>query len=440
MKFLRAICRVLVGLVFIVSGFLKAVDPVGTALKINEYLVSYHIGSFGHIAVYAGVLLCMVEFLIGVSVLKGIKFKFFSWAALCFSSVFLIVTFLSAQFGLVKDCGCFGEAIHLTAWQTLYKNLVLVPCCVLLVCQRKKFLPIANNFWEIVYISGYSLFILFICGYALKHLPQADFTDFRPGSDIMAASSGTSDIKYNTVFVYSKNGKEMKFDINHLPDNTWKFVTSKTTLVKGSEDDASAMSLVLKDEAGKYVTDSILKTRSAVVFMSVYNKDIIDLQDLGKLKNLGDSLNYGRHRADFYLVSGLTPAQTLKMLGPIKESVAEENQSNIFENSGNDKGFPFKILYTDYKTAITFNRSNGGVTYVKEGQVVQKWSISDVSNTKVISALRKNADMIAANAQIHSQLFLEISLVIILCMIVILRFVSKALYKTVKSSLDILEE
>lgn len=440
MKFLRAICRVIVGLVFIVSGFLKAVDPIGTALKINEYLVSYNIGSFGHFAVFAGIVLCMIEFLVGVSVLKGIKFNFFSWAALCFSSVFLIVTFLSAQFGFVKDCGCFGDAIHLTAWQTFYKNLVLVPCCVLLVFQRKCFVPIANNFWEIVYISGYSFFILFVSGYSLKHLPQADFTDFRAGSDIISLSSGNADIKYNTVFVYSKNGKDMQFDINHLPDSTWKFVTSKTTLVRGREDDASAMQLVLKDQTGRYVTDSVLKTRSAVVFMTVYNKDIINLQDLGKLKNLGDSLNYGRHRADFYLVSGLTPAQTLKMLEPIKESVAEENQSNIFENSGNDKGFPFKILYTDYKTAITFNRSNGGVTYVKDGQVIQKWSISDLTNTKVISALKKNADMMAANAQIHSQLFLEISLIIILCMVVILRFVSKALYKTVKTGLDILEE
>ena len=128
------------------------------------------------------------------------------------------------------------------------------------------------------------------------------------------------------------------------------------------------------------------------------------------------------------------------MLEPIKASVAEENQSNIFENSGNDKGFPFKILYTDYKTAITFNRSNGGVTYVKEGDVIQKWSISDVTNARVVSALKKNSDMIAANSQIHSQLFLEISLVIILCMVVILRFISKTLYKTVKTGMDILEQ
>jgi len=440
MKFLRAICRVIVGIVFIVSGFLKAADPVGTALKINEYSSAYQIGSLGHIAIFAGILLCTFEFLIGVSVLKGIKFKFFSWAALCFSSVFMIVTFLSAQFGLVKDCGCFGDVIHLTAWQTFYKNLVLVPCCILLVVQRKKFVPIANNFWEIVYISGYSLFIIINSSYSLKHLPQADFTDFRAGTDLVAGNAEASDLKYNTVFIYSKNGKEIKFDINHLPDSTWQYVTSKTTLVKGNEKDAAGMTITLKDEKGNYVTDSVLKTRSAVVMMSVYNKDVINLTDLGKLKNLGDSLNYGRHRADFYLVSGLSPEQTHRMLEPIKTSVAEENQSNIFENSGNDKGFPFKILYTDYKTAITFNRSNGGVTYVKEGEVIQKWSISDVTNTKVVSALKKNSDMIAANAQIHSQLFLEISLVIILCMVVILRFISKTLYKTVKTGMDILEQ
>lgn len=433
MKFLRAICRVIVGVVFIVSGFLKAADPVGTALKINDYLVSFGLQNIGSAALWCAAALCLAEFMVGVSILKGLKFRFFSSMALLFSLFFTIVTFVSAMFDMVGDCGCFGDALHLTPWQSFYKNAILLPCSILLYVQRDKFVPIANKFWEAVYLSGYALFIIGISYYSVRHLPPADFTDFRPGRDLL---SQTADLKYNTVFVYSKNGKDMQFDIDNLPDSSWKYVSSKTTLAEGDEQAASKMQFILKDEAGNVVTDSVLNSRNPVVISSFYDENGVDVQELGKIKETGDSLVSCRC-ADFYLVSAMSREKTMRMLSPVLQLVSYENQSNIFENSKADSVLPFKILYADFKIPVTLNRSNGGLTYIKDGEVIRKWSVKDFSHKAVISSFNENPEKVVAKEHINSQLFLEISIAIIICMVVILRFISKALYKTVKSGLDI---
>ncbi len=445
-RFLRILCRVLIGAVFIASGFLKATDPVGTSLKVAEYLQAFGVASlvgldgFTKFSLIAAIFLSSFEFLTGAAVLNGFKTKFFSVSAAVMSAFFLVVTFISAVTGIVRDCGCFGEAYKLSPWNTFYKNVVLVACSVYICTQRKKFTPVASNFWANIYTGGYSLFILAVAFYSLRNLPPVDFSDFRCGTDLMEMTSAPKELEYHTTLIYSKDGENREFTLDSLPDETWSFVDSKTTLVSGSEADASKMRFDLKTSGGEYVTEEVLRSGNPVVFVSYYYRGNITDEELGRLKNLGDSLKYGSVRADLYLLSSMNEEQTEEFLRPVSDAVERENVANVLDPVGEYKGLPFRILYADIKTLVTFNRSNGGVTYVRDGEIVRKWSSGRYSNKKVNEAIEKNPGGITAGSLIRSQLYVIVSILVIISMCVILRFISRALYKGVRSGIKTLEE
>lgn len=438
-KLLRKAARYLVGIVFIASGFLKGVDPVGTSLKVKEYFHAFLGMDPGHWALWLGIALCAVEFLTGVCILKVIKFRFFSAIAFLMSLFFAGVTLYSALTGKVEDCGCFGDVIHLDPWPSFYKNIVLVVLTAFLYSQRHRARPIAGSFWEWAFMFGYSVFIVGLALYSMRELPPADLTDFRPGRDLFRGDS-TALVKYKTEIIYSKDGVRKSFSLNHLPDSTWKYEETVSTVVEGSERVARQMPLILKNSFGEDVTETVLKSESPVVFISFYDGDGITHDDLGKLKNLGDSLNYGRHRADVYVLSAMTEEETLARLKPIADAVENEAISDVFSSSYIEKSLPFSLVYSDYKSVITFNRSNGGATYVNRGIIVKKWSAAKYSNRKIISDISKNPYLLTQGSEGRSRLFLIVSLAIIIGMVLIIRLIFKALYKTVKGTVDVLEK
>ena len=249
-KLLRKAARYLVGIVFIASGFLKGVDPVGTSLKVKEYFHAFLGMDPGHWALWLGIALCVVEFLTGVCILKVIKFRFFSAIAFLMSLFFAGVTLYSALTGKVEDCGCFGDVIHLDPWPSFYKNIVLVVLTAFLYSQRHRARPIAGSFWEWAFMFGYSVFIVGLALYSMIELPPADLTDFRPGRDLFRGDS-TALVKYKTEIIYSKDGVRKSFSLNHLPDSTWKYEETVSTVVEGSERVARQMPLILKIHLGK---------------------------------------------------------------------------------------------------------------------------------------------------------------------------------------------
>ena len=451
MRFVRILARYIVGIVFIVSGFLKGVDPVGTSLKVKEYFHAFLNMDPGQWALWIGIALCAMEFLTGVCILKVIKFRFFSGLALLMCIFFAGVTFYSAYTGKVSDCGCFGDVIHLDPWPSFYKNLVLLALTIFLYTQRHRARPIANSFWEWAFMFGYAAFIVGVSLYSMRNLPPADLSDFKPGRDLFKGDS-TAMVKYKTEILYSKDGITKKFSLNHLPDSSWKYVETISTVIEGSERIAHKMPFLLKDATGEDVTESVLKTEQPIIFISFYDADGITDDDLGKLKNLGDSLNSavasdifgayssGARNAAIYVLSALTPEETLASLKPIADAVEKQDISDIFSSSHGERNLPFKIVYGDFKTVITFNRSNGGATYVNKGIIVKKWSAAQYSNQKIISAITKNPYLLTKGSEHQSRLFLIVSLAIIIGMVLIIRFISKALYKTVKETVDVLED
>ena len=199
MKLSKALCRLIFGLTFILSGFLKLTDPIGTGLIILEYLAVFHLGFLNAASIGIGIALSAIEFLIGISILLGLRMRFFTWLGLGFISFFTLLTLYLAIFNPITDCGCFGEAIHLTNWETFYKNLVLLTCALVLFFNRKSFIPIAHAAVEWVSVGLFLSVALLIAIPTYYNIPQIDFTAYKIGTDLDKLTR-ESHAEYETVF------------------------------------------------------------------------------------------------------------------------------------------------------------------------------------------------------------------------------------------------
>lgn len=396
--------RVIPGIVFILSGFLKAIDPVGGALKIEEYLNAFHLSFLESLSLPVSMIMSCVEFIIGVSLLKGLNMKRISVWALAFMCFFTPLTLYSAIFNPVKECGCFGEAVHLSNWASFGKNVVLLGAVIMVFINRKKYSPIALPLAERVYTGCYIAFIAVITVWAALGIPQVDFTPLRPGTDLSEIVNRDTDVEYETVFIYSKDGREEEFTIDNLPDSTWSFVSANTTQISGPEASDLSVDFVLKDGSGNYVTQEILGTRAPLFFISIYNGENIGGAFVRRVEALRDSLF--SHGAYLYAVSG--------------DARLDWNVSGV------------PLLNTDYKVSLSFNRSNGGLVYVREGMIVRKWSRRGYP-ASISDLLERDYEVIAVNKIIREQLFLEFSLLLIFAMIFIVRYISRRYYLRYKS-------
>lgn len=410
MKFLRAICRLVFGLLFIFAGFLKGIDPIGTALKIKEYIGAFHLDSFDFVSIPLALVLTWAEFLIGVAILKGLRMKLFSKIALAFISFFTLLTLWVAIADPVSDCGCFGEAIHLSNKATFIKNLILLGAALVIFFQRDKYHTIARPKVEWGYLGIYSILIIGLQIYSLMKIPQIDFGIYKPGTDLIARQQQYQEREYETTFIYSKDGEEKTFTINNLPDSTWTFVDAKSVLVSGATEDAS-VDFSFIDSHGNPVGNEIVQQDGPVFFISIYNAKALGPRAVKKIMNLADTLY--RHNLQLYIISA--------------NSV--ETTQALFEPYIQEDGRTYSILYSDYKAVISLNRSSGGLTYVNSGIIIKKWARENYPIDNITDILEEDPEIITAKTRISEQLFVEISLAVILCLIMIIRFISRLVYK-----------
>lgn len=415
MKFLRAICRFTFGILFVFSGFLKGIDPIGNALKIKEYLGAFHLGFMDFLSIPGGILLSAAEFLVGVAILKGLRIRLFSRIALWFISFFTLLTLMIALFNPVEDCGCFGEALHLSNKATFIKNLFLLAAALVVYLQRKEFKPIASPKVEWGYLAAYGILIMVLQGYSLRNLPQIDFGIYKPGTDLVSSQQINQEREYETTFIYSKGGREQTFTLDNIPDSTWTFVDAVSHLKGGATEDKS-VDFSFMDSEGNAVGNEIVKSSGPVFFISIYNARALGERAAGRMMELADTLN--AHGLKLYIISANT---------------VEETQA-LFERYAALEGMGYEILYADYKAVISFNRSSGGLTYVDNGVIVKKWARGNYPMKSMEKLLTQDPEIITATAQIDERLFAEISLFIILFLIVIIRFFSKIMYGRIHES------
>lgn len=334
---LKRFCGFLTGLVFFVSGILKLLDPVGAGLVMKEYFEFLHIGFLGFAAKPLGTAFALAETIIGTGLITGVWRRTMALAAMGFQGFFTLLTLLLVIFNPEMDCGCFGEAIHLTHGQTFVKNLIL---CALLATYYfpPKHLG-QNRRHKYASFAIVSVSVVVFTIYSWMYIPMVDFTDFRPAAELQAGSTYSAEDRFESVFIYEKDGFQEEFTLENLPDSTWTFISTETRPTEGS-DAENTINLSFYDTEGVYA-DS-LAAEGPVMVISVYDTDIRESR-------------WAR-------------------ISKFMATASEAGFRPILLVSSPDVPSDIRYYICDYKTLLTMNRSNGGVTYFNDGHLISKWS------------------------------------------------------------------
>ena len=360
MKTFRIICRIIIGFVFIFSGVVKAIDPLGSVYKFHDYFQAFNLGFLDRLSLPLSILLCTAEFIAGFSVLTGFRQKTGIWLVMVLMVIFTPLTLILALTNPVSDCGCFGDAIHLTNWQTFWKNILLIALTIVLFVNRRQIKNIFSTTieWCITSVT-IALFILFSM-YNLRYLPVIDFLPYKTGVKIaekMVVPEGVKVDEYKTTFIYEKAGIRKEFDLKNYPadDTAWKFIDQKSVLLrKGYQ--PPIHDFIITSSDGEDLTQKILSFRGYSLLM-VSKK----LSEADKIRTL-DGFELGRYcisnGIDFYILTA---------------SGSEEVKS--YENG-------LQFCSADETTLKTMIRANPGYILLKDGIIAGKWSWANLPDNE----------------------------------------------------------
>jgi uncharacterized membrane protein YphA (DoxX/SURF4 family) len=363
MRILAQISRVIVGLLFIFSGIIKLNDPIGTQYKLEEYfevfatdLPMFHdfFMALVPLALYFSVFLCTAEVVLGIALLVGYKPRTISWLLLLIIVFFTFLTFYSAYFNKVTDCGCFGAAIKLTPWTSFGKDIFLLALILIIVYYRKKFKPLPTGI--IVVIS--TLASLGIAVYALRHLPIIDLLPYRVGANIPAQLKPSEPLRY--LYIFDKNGKTVEYE-QYPSDTTLVF---KEMVVLNEDAKPKITDYKVWNDEGDFTEQTFKGTKLFLIIKNLTDINTAALPDINKLIN---SVR-GRGVEPIILTSGNS-----------EEIVQFLNAHQL--------DAPF--YYVDATVLKTILRSNPGLWLLKDGTVKGKWHYNDTPTSQQVLDLVK---------------------------------------------------
>ena len=328
-------------------------DPVGAGLVMKEYFDFLHIGFLNGAAKYIAEGFSLLETIVGTALITGAWRKVMGFAALVLQGFFTLLTLVLVIFNPEMDCGCFGEAIHLTHLQTFLKNIVLcVLLCIYYFPTSALGRPMKRKY---VSFSIVTIAALLFAAYSWQYIPLVDFTDFKP-TTVLHAGGMTEDASediYEAIFIYEKDGQQEQFSLDNLPDSTWTFVSTETIMTNDANH--SEANLSFYDADGNYHDE--LAAEGRVMIVSVYDMNMHQ----GRW-NRAAAFMKRAEQAGFktLLLVASTPEEMQEVLSDLPEEAVEIIAPHLY--------------YSDYKTLITMNRSNSGVTYFSGGFLIRKWS------------------------------------------------------------------
>ena len=271
--------RLIIAAVFLFSGFVKAVDPLGTVYKIEDYLKAFAtmsgdwVMSLLPLATTAAACLILVECVLGVLLLFDVRTGWTSWLALLFYLVMTPLTLWIALTNPVSDCGCFGDAVVLTNWQTFWKNIVLLALVITLLCTKNRLHTHWSRRAELSFLAGTVIAVLALMGWTQTHLPLIDFRPYKIGNNIPELMEGGKPDVYDYVFIYEKDGVQQEFTADRTPskEEGWTYIDRKDILVeKGVEAPIHDFELT-RLEDGEDITDDILSSAEPVTLIVMYD-------------------------------------------------------------------------------------------------------------------------------------------------------------------------
>lgn len=364
---LLVISRIVLGVVFVFSGFVKGVDPLGSAYKFSDYFLAFHLDFLDFTTLPLAFVLSAAEFLIGISLLLKLRIRLGAWAVLVFISFFTVLTLILALTNPVSDCGCFGDAIIMTNWQTFIKNTILLPFVFIVFHFRSQQPDSFNLSFSRAGLLVFAIFFLGMEWHVYRHLPFLDFRPYSVGTSIsekMSYPEGAQPDVYQTILYYEKDGIVKEFTEDNFPwqDTTWVFVDTRHVLVsKGYE--PPIHDFTITDTYGNDITSGVL-TDPGFCFLLISthlekaDEDALAYAD--ELNGYCDALGLS-----FYCLTSSGDAAIEKVV--------------------QDQGLGFGVYTTDEITLKTIIRANPGLLLLKEGNILAKWSYNDFPSPKEIT-------------------------------------------------------
>ena len=361
-------CRFLLGATFVFSGFVKAIDPIGTQYKLQDYISAVGMGGIvpDIVTLLASVALSALEFSLGVFVLFAIRRHLVSKILVAFMAVMTLITVWIALFNPVKDCGCFGEALHLTNVQTLLKNIVLLAASVVVAWRPLRMYRFLSRSTQWIAINYTILFVLLLSAHCLYHLPLIDFRPYHIGMNIkkgMEIPAGAPQPEFETTFILQKNGVKKEFTLDNYPDSSWQFVDSKTVQTKeGYVPPIHDFSIQKAD--GDDITDSVLTAKGYIFLLVSPHLEQADDSNFGDIDLLYEYCQ--ERKIPFYCLTAST-----------KKDI--DHWADI-------TGAEYPFCFTDETTLKTIIRSNPGLLLLKDGTIIRKWSHNDLPSSSSLNA------------------------------------------------------
>lgn len=376
MKLVKNLCRIIVGIVFIYSGFVKGIDPLGSDYKFTDYFNAFGMGWMNATTLFFSFALSLAEFLIGIALLFNLWVSRMAWGSLLFMAFFTPLTLVLALTNPVSDCGCFGDAMILTNWQTFWKNIILLLLAIMIFVYRKEYkssLPLMGQF-SFLALAGAGM--LCISVYCYRHLPILDFRPYAVGKNItegMRLPEGAEPDQYEVTLKYKnkQTGEIQSFTEENYPWQdtlNWEYESSSERLVKKGYV-PPIHDLVIEHPTLGNITEEILEDDNHTILAVAYDLTRSDAQYQPAINRLAE---YAQEKGiRFY---GLTSSSE-------RDIEAYKNRYHV----------PYEFCTADEIQLKTMIRSNPGVIILREGTILDKWAGKDVPDVKEL----QNTDLTA---------------------------------------------
>ena len=362
MKIIAQLSRFFVGVLFIISGLVKLNDPMGFSFKLEEYFSEgvLNLPFFEPHALSIAVLLVIAEVLLGVALLLGFKKKWTLTLLFLMILFFTFLTFYSAYFNKVTDCGCFGDAIPLTPWGSFSKDIVLLVLLLIIMAQQKHLHPVFNTKVNLTILAVVTVLCGFMGYWVLNHLPLKDFRAYTIGTNIpkgMEIPDGAPRSEYELTFIYQVNGEEKRFsdkELMHLPADAVFVGREDKLITEGYQPPIHDFTI---DKDGESYLEEMMAEDKLIAIIT-YDLLRADSEGLAAMKDFSS-----KAQAKGYKVIGLTASNT-----DIYEGVIAKYQ------------LPFDYYTCDGTTLKTIERANPSIVVMEKGTIVEKKHWKDSSN------------------------------------------------------------
>lgn len=367
MRLVKNLCRIIVGIVFIYSGFVKGIDPLGSDYKFTDYFNAFGMGWMNATTLFFSFALSLTEFLIGIALLFNLWVSRMAWGSLLFMAFFTPLTLVLALTNPVSDCGCFGDAMILTNWQTFWKNIILLLLAIMIFMYRKEYkssLPLVGQF-SFLALAGAGMLCLSV--YCYRHLPVLDFRPYAVGKNItegMRLPEGAEPDQYEVTLKYKnkQTGEVQSFTEENYPWQdtlNWEYESSSERLVKKGYI-TPIHDLIIEHPTLGNITEEILEDDNHTILAVAYNLTQSDMQYQPAINRLAE---YAQEKGiRFY---GLT-----------------SSSERDIETYKKRYHVPYEFCTADEIQLKTMIRSNPGVIILREGTILDKWTGKDVPDVK----------------------------------------------------------